>query len=155
MAQWSGTNSLAALAGKTVEIRFVMTSATMYSFHFGSVPGDLNNDGTVDLADYNILKSEWLHSGQGLTADLNGDNVVNLADFIAFREDYQTLVPGGESAFAVPLPEPTSWMLLLAGLLCWRNLACVKCRRSYGFRCWLSTAAHEARCSSLPQFDSP
>ncbi|HVU90553.1 MAG TPA: dockerin type I domain-containing protein [Pirellulales bacterium] len=130
MAQWSGTNSLAALAGKSVEIRFVMTNATVYSFHSGLAPGDLNDDGTTDLADYSILKSEWMQTGLGLAADLNGDGVVNLADFLRFKTDYQAFALGGASALAVPIPEPSSWMLLVVGLFGWQHFARGNCRKS-------------------------
>jgi hypothetical protein len=42
---------------------------------------DLSGDCVVDLADIEILVSEWLKSGSGLAADLDADEDVDLSDF--------------------------------------------------------------------------
>jgi hypothetical protein len=46
----------------------------------GSVPGDLNGDGTVNAADLSILLSNWGGAGSG---DINGDGTVDAADLAA------------------------------------------------------------------------
>lgn len=43
--------------------------------------GDLNNDGAVNLTDFNALVVAWGTTGPSLTADLNHDGVVDLLDF--------------------------------------------------------------------------
>jgi hypothetical protein len=72
-----------------------------------SIPGDLNDDGTVDQADYSILTSHWLRSVSSVAnGDLNGDGQVNLADFALFKQDYLAANGGGASNLSVPVPEP-------------------------------------------------
>ncbi len=44
--------------------------------------GDINNDGKVDLTDFNLLIVSWGSTGSGLPADLNNDGVVDLLDFV-------------------------------------------------------------------------
>ena len=46
----------------------------------GSVPGDLNGDGTVNAADLSNLLSNWGGAGSG---DINGDGTVDAADLAA------------------------------------------------------------------------
>ena len=38
MARWDGIDDLNSLAGRTVELRFLMDDATIYGFHFAAVP---------------------------------------------------------------------------------------------------------------------
>lgn len=73
--------------------------------------GDANNDGKVDLLDFNILKTFF---GTGTTreqGDFNGDGVVNLADFNILKNNFGTVA-------ATAVPEPSSLWLAIAGLLC-------------------------------------
>ena len=83
--------------------------------------GDFNGDGNVTTADFDIMKANWLTTGNSLNVngELTGpggipDGVVDLLDFIEFKELY----PGGGSALAAALasavPEPSGVMLLLA-----------------------------------------
>lgn len=44
------------------------------------LPGDVNNDGKVDIFDYNIVLASYGSSGS-LPADLNHDNIVNIFDY--------------------------------------------------------------------------
>jgi hypothetical protein len=41
LAQWNGSDTLNALAGRTVALRFVLDDATIYSFHFSGGAGKL------------------------------------------------------------------------------------------------------------------
>jgi M6 family metalloprotease-like protein len=52
------------------------------------IPGDLNNDGTVDLYDYNILYSNYGNTTCGNIADINGDCVVDGADYSILHSNY-------------------------------------------------------------------
>lgn len=43
-------------------------------------PGDLNNDGQINIFDLSIFLSHWGQSGSGLPEDFNGDGTVNIFD---------------------------------------------------------------------------
>ncbi|QDU71874.1 family 16 glycosylhydrolase [Mucisphaera calidilacus] len=71
---------------------------------FGSLPGDANLDGVVDLLDLSVLASNFDTPGNGWsTGDFNGDISVDLLDL-------STLASNFESSGSVP--EPTSLALL-------------------------------------------
>jgi hypothetical protein len=57
-----------------------MTSEQSWVVHYSATPGDVDGDGDVDFGDLNIVLSEWLESGPGITADLNSDGVVDFGD---------------------------------------------------------------------------
>ncbi len=89
--------------------------------------GDFNKDGNVSTADFDIMKANWLLTGQNFndTGDVAspagsgiGDGIVDLYDFRYFKND---LFPGGASALAAALavPEPSSLILLLAAVPAW------------------------------------
>lgn len=42
---------------------------------------DTNNDGKIDILDFNRLMADWIKKGKGLAADWNRDGVVDLLDF--------------------------------------------------------------------------
>lgn len=74
------------------------------------LPGDANNDGQVNLQDFNVLKSNF---GRGTTTaqgDFNGDMAVNLQDFNILKANF------GKSA-AAPVPEPGTRLLAILALL--------------------------------------
>jgi len=58
-----------------------------------TVVGDVNGDGVVNLADYNIVRANWLQSGAGIPGDINGDGIVNLADFNIVRANWLSSCP--------------------------------------------------------------
>lgn len=85
-------------------------------WYSGRKAGDVNEDGLVNSADYNIWRA---NAGADLTpltplqgralGDLNGDRQINLADF--------GLIKSNKSPGAIfEIPEPASAALLLAGL---------------------------------------
>lgn len=83
------------------------------------LPGDANDDGTVDLADFVILRNNFgsLARPRFEDGDFNDDNVVDLADFVILRNNF-----GGHAAplnqWRSTVPEPSSLSLLgLAGVL--------------------------------------
>ena len=82
-------------------------------------PGDYNSDGTVDLGDFDVLKSNFGNSGVFADGDENFDGTINLDDFFAFAAIFNA---GGGGAAAVP--EPGAWALALvagAGLVVLRR----------------------------------
>jgi len=80
------------------------------------LPGDANGDGTVDLADFGILRSEFGSSGAMLQADFNDDMTVDLADFGILRANFGSSADLGtlDAWYASVVPEPAT--LALAGL---------------------------------------
>lgn len=84
--------------------------------------GDFDGNGVVDLADYQILRDNWLTPVDPYrNGDLTGDGFVSLDDFSRFKLDY---FEGPSPLLADPLvsvPEPGSLVLLsLAIAIAWR-----------------------------------
>jgi surface antigen len=52
------------------------------------IPGDLNNDGIVDLYDYNILHANYGQTDCGNPADINGDCIVDAYDYNILHANY-------------------------------------------------------------------
>ncbi len=78
-------------------------------------PGDYNDDGAVDAADYTVWRDSLGQIGAGLAADGDANGTVNAADYDLWRVHYGAVnLTGGVAATAVPVPEPTT--LLLAAL---------------------------------------
>lgn len=82
----------------------------------GVLPGDVNLDGVINGADFNIIRD---HFRQTVTdrsmGDLNGDNVVNFVDYLQWRSN------AGPGAGALTLgggsvPEPTGLTLAVIGM---------------------------------------
>lgn len=73
-------------------------------------PGDFNNDGTVDGADFTILASNMYGHVEGVTGfangDMNRDGRIDMADF----HDFVGVLPVVANA-ASAVPEPSSLML--------------------------------------------
>ena len=84
-------------------------------------PGDFNQDGFVNAADYSAWRSEFnqdvFHHGT-LIADANNDGFVNAADYVVWRAN---AMAGGAAASAATVPEPASmwWLLVFVGNLAW------------------------------------
>jgi hypothetical protein len=70
-------------------------------------PGDFNDDGSLDLADFQLLADNFLTGTTRSEGDYNLDGGVDLGDFILWRADYQ--------AQGAAVPEPSSLALLVAG----------------------------------------
>lgn len=74
-------------------------------------PGDVDNSGTANLADYNIIRANLEKAVTIFTnGDLNGDSYVDLNDFRRWR----SAVPPEVAAMA-SIPEPTTAALALCG----------------------------------------
>ncbi|QEG35408.1 PEP-CTERM sorting domain-containing protein [Bythopirellula goksoeyrii] len=84
-----------------------------------AVPGDVDNDREVDLDDFTIISDNLRNLvGGRLQGDLTGDGVVDFNDFREWKSNVPPLI-----AASAVVPEPSSWMLALAGFLLagWRK----------------------------------
>ena len=84
-------------------------------------PGDFNIDGSIDMADFQILVNNINTSGSSEDGDVNFDTKIDLNDFIEFRALFS-------SQAAAAVPEPSSLLLLLLGPCCvfeWRRRKCL------------------------------
>ncbi len=99
-----------------------------------AVIGDFDGDGNVTTLDFDIMKTNWLTTGNAFNTngEVTNDGLVSLADFSEFKEN---LFPGGAEAFATAsasaVPEPGSLLLVLAMAPAWlgmrrprRRMAC-------------------------------
>lgn len=88
----------------------LQVASMKFTYDVVLIPGDVNGDGTVNLADFNILKSNFGLSGQSRAmGDLNGDTNVDLQDFNILKGNFGA---GGAAA----VPEPAGWLLAALGM---------------------------------------
>jgi Lysyl oxidase len=88
-------------------------------------PGDLNEDGMIDINDWAAFKASASTSLAGLSkadayvlGDLNLDGVHSLQDVVLFRQYYDQAHGAGSFASLQSVPEPTGLMILsAAGLI--------------------------------------
>jgi hypothetical protein len=87
------------------------------------VPGDFNNNGVVDAADYTVWRDTLGQTGEGLDADFDNSNSIDAIDYeIGWRENFGrnrfTIGPGSGNGAAVP--EPASFVLIgIAWIALW------------------------------------
>jgi hypothetical protein len=62
------------------------TSPQPFTVTTSAKPGDLNNDGTVNITDLSILLSSWNTTNS--TADINKDSTVNILDLSILLSNY-------------------------------------------------------------------
>lgn len=85
-----------------------------------SLPGDYNNDGKVDAADYVVWRDHLGEANENAISNLgDGINGVDAADYALWRDNYgMTAGAGGANiSSSKAVPEPSSILLLLATLL--------------------------------------
>jgi hypothetical protein len=79
-------------------------------------PGDVDNDGDVDLDDLQIILDNFRHAvGSRDLGDLTGDSYVDLYDFREWKSYYPGALPGGLAGL-MAVPEPATWSLVLIGM---------------------------------------
>ena len=75
------------------------------------VPGDFNNNGVVDAADYVL----WRKGGP-LQNEVDTPGTVNAQDYTDWRARFGNPNPGsGSSLDATAVPEPATWSMMLMG----------------------------------------
>ena len=97
---------------------------------FGVLPGDVNGDNLVNMADYQLIRSNFqATSATRAIGDLTGpqggnvgDGVVDFYDFAQWQQHFPTAVPLG-----LNVPEPGCAILALSGI---GALACFRRRRA-------------------------
>jgi autotransporter-associated beta strand protein len=91
-------------------------------------PGDYNQDGIVDAADYTVWRDTLGQSGTGLAADGNQNDQIDAGDYDVWRAHFGQTVGSGSGASAnTTVPEPATLEMLLMGMLvmCSRRRALV------------------------------
>ena len=89
------------------------------------LPGDTDNDGDVDLVDYNNIVSHMNMSvGSALLGDVakadgtqGADGRVTIADFRIWKDHYPTPAAGSGALGNGAVPEPASEVLLLMAVI--------------------------------------
>ncbi len=81
--------------------------------------GDANGDGTVNLADFGILRANFGLTGGFASANFNNDLIIDLADFGILRANFGSSNASDLAildAWAASIPEPTAGLMAVAGL---------------------------------------
>lgn len=81
------------------------------------IPGDYDRNGIVEAADYDNWRAGYGSSvPPGTGADGTGDGVVDMGDYILWRKRMPTAGSGGTGGNSTSTPEPSSLILMLAGV---------------------------------------
>ncbi len=99
------------------------------------IPGDYNQNGVVDAADYVVYRNT-LGSTTNLAADGNGNNQIDIGDYNVWRTHFGQTSGSGSHVAAVP--EPAPWLLAAIGLLSVAAV-CRGRRKGQAFRRFLRT----------------
>jgi WD40 repeat protein len=123
-----------ALVGALVGSKNGIETGSAYLFDvsrdIAAIPGDFNNDGTVDAADYAVWRN-----GLGAT--------YTQADYDMWRTNFGGLAAGSALAAVAALPdsanpavpEPTSALLFICGAALWvRDICSHRCTRRHSYR---------------------
>jgi hypothetical protein len=87
------------------------------------VPGDFNDNGVVDAADYVLWRNTLGDVGEGLHADANNDDIITGDDYTIWRENFGRagLTSGAGSAIvsgtAIPEPSVVLFLATVCGAL--------------------------------------
>jgi hypothetical protein len=88
-------------------------SVTTFVLVSDGLPGDFNDDGAVDAADYTVWRNSVGQIGN-VAADGNEDDVVDDEDYALWKSNYGRIEAGGSGSHGVAaIPEPTTGALTL------------------------------------------
>ncbi|HEX2473433.1 MAG TPA: hypothetical protein VHK01_01730, partial [Lacipirellulaceae bacterium] len=91
-----------------------------------TLPGDYNQNGVVDAADYVVWRNTFGERGLGLAADGNGNNKIDAGDYDVWRAHFGSTA----DLLSTRVPEPSALLLLLTAALA--PLAICRPRRAAG-----------------------
>ncbi len=85
---------------------------------FGSVllPGDYNDDGSVDAADYTVWRDHFGESAGTLPNDFNG-GMIGTSQYDTWREYYGSSLPAASVQLFTSIPEPSGRIVAFIGCL--------------------------------------
>jgi hypothetical protein len=106
--RWQGN---VAWVGGRIEVSTLDAGALLVP----AVPGDYNQNGEVDVADYVVWRDELTGGGTG-SADGNQDGTIDAADYDIWKANFGE-VAGGSLVEASAAPEPASVLSLILGIL--------------------------------------
>jgi hypothetical protein len=95
------------------------------------LPGDFNNDGVVDTADYTVWRNN-VGANVALPNDTS-PGMVTEHDYAAWRANFGSTRPGGSLAGSSNVPEPAYWLMLVGSALC---VAVTNGRRARSVSAW-------------------
>ena len=82
-----------------------------------ALPGDYNDDGLVDAADYTVWRDTVGQEGPGLAADGNHDEHVDEQDYALWKTNFGTTSGiAATAANSAAVPEPTSLLLAVGSI---------------------------------------
>jgi hypothetical protein len=121
--QFAGATGQGTLDVKTTLETFPTTTGTVEQEWRGTLtlapltlPGDYNQDGTVDAADYVVWRNTEGQTGAGLAADGNDNNQIDVGDYELWRGNFGRTA-GNRSVSGSSVPEPSTALLLVSGLI--------------------------------------
>ena len=106
VTQYSGAGSSPAIAGGLVYT--VDADGRMVAIG-GSLPGDADNNGTVDAGDYALWFNHYGTCGAWEDGDVNSDGTIDASDYAIWFNAY------GSGGSGLPAPEPATLTLCLLG----------------------------------------
>ncbi|WP_231930894.1 hypothetical protein [Botrimarina hoheduenensis] len=108
--QFATLTTPALAAGLAWDASYSPTGLTL-SVVTASLPGDYNNDGQVDAADYTVWR-DALGSQMNLAADGSGNGIVDQADYNVWVNNF-----GATFSIAIAVPEPSAGVAMAVLLL--------------------------------------
>jgi hypothetical protein len=103
-------------------VDFAFTALTFVGAPVPGPPGDYNNDGNVNAADYTTWRNNLGAPAGTLLNDVDG-GTIGPAQYATWKAHFGTAAGAGAAALSVAVPEPALLVLVIAGVL-------VTCSRS-------------------------
>src|SRR5690606_26934520 len=93
----------------------------------GTLPGDFNGDGMVNLADYTVWRDQLgTPSESGLAYNGDGSGMVDAGDYAMWKSHLGTSTSGATSTTAVPEGSSSVLVTLLLAMAPWARRTCCK-----------------------------